>query len=206
MAEQRSSNSRLLAIGFAVLVLGVALVYLVLRSTDDDPAQPSPAATDVATDPAQDQVPLTPEQISTARLPLPLEIPDGSEALAVRVNFMRSVAAIPAPGDFVNIYRLPEPDAAAAPQDGATEPSSPVGDSILPPPGPASEKVLDNVEVLAVTGPLPAANDGTLTMVLSVDPATVPSLMTLANDSELWFTLLPAVEDGGTEESTEEPA
>jgi Flp pilus assembly protein CpaB len=50
--------------------------------------------------------PLTPEQLSSARLQLPMSVPDGMEAIAIRVNFMRSVAAVPLPGDRVNLYRL----------------------------------------------------------------------------------------------------
>lgn len=211
VADQRSSNSRLLAIGFAVLVIGVALVFVVIRTGDDDPAAPAqvadPGAT--ATETATEaETPLTPEQLSTARLPLPLEVPDDAEALAVRVNFARSVAAIPSPGDLVNIYRLPQPTADTPTEAGTEAPSSPFG-SALPAPGPDSEKVLDAVEVLAVTGPLPAANDGTLTFVLAVDPGEVPGLMSLANDDELWFTLLPEVDDeteAATDEATEAPA
>ena len=48
-----------------------------------------------------------------------------------------------------------------------------------------------------------------ITVVLAVPSDQVPGLMPLANDSQLWFTLLPAPEDDATEastESTEEPA
>ena len=79
MATQRSSNTRLLAIGFAVLVVGVLLVLVIIRNADDDPAEPSPVATggqDQQTEqPTESSTPLTPEQLSSARLPLPLDIP-----------------------------------------------------------------------------------------------------------------------------------
>ena len=93
MATQRSSNTRLLAIGFAVLVVGVLLVLVIIRNADDDPAEPSPVATagqDQQTEqPTESSTPLTPEQLSSARLPLPLDIPEGTEAMAVRVAFDR---------------------------------------------------------------------------------------------------------------------
>ena len=216
MANQRSSNSRLLAIGFAVLVVGVLLVLVIIRNADDDPAEPSPVATgqDQQTEqPTESSTPLTPEQFSGARLPLPLDVPDGTEAMAVRLNFVRSVAAVPTPGDRVNVYRFlseDDEDAEAAQQPDAQGTEQPVfPPSSLPAPGPDSELVLPEMEVLAVTGPLPAANDGTLTVVLAVPSEAVPGLMPLADDSQLWFTLLPDVEDEPTEgatDGTEEPA
>lgn len=225
MANPRTSNSRLLAIGFAVLVVGVVLVLLIIRNTDDSPAEPSPVATERAdgadgdgASPEEEQTPLTPEQLSSARLPLPLDIPEGSEAVAVRVPFDRSVAAIPTPGDLVNLYRHLAP---GAQQDGADGQQDPTGEgedgtpvarttSSLPPRGPDAELVLPEVEVLAVTGPLPAANDGTVTAVLAIPSDEVAGLVPLANANELWFTLLPADEKDGTDEdatesSTEDP-
>lgn len=206
MANVRSSNSKLLAVGFAVLVVGVLLVLVIIRNTDDPPTEPSPVAadqTEQADEPAADPTPMTPEQLSTARLPLPLDVPEGTEAMAVRVDFMRSVAAIPSPGDRVNVYRY----LAARPAEGQEGPEvqQPVAPSSLPEPGPDSEQVLPDVEVLAVTGPLPASNDGTLTVVLAIPTADVPSMMPLANANQLWFTLLPDT-DEASDESTEEPA
>lgn len=213
----RSSNSRLLAIGFAVLVVGVVLVLVIIRNTDDEPAAPSPAATDQGTtadEPTESSTPLTQEQLSSARMPLPLDVPDGTEAMAVRVNFMRSVAAVPTAGDVVNLYRLPErPD-----DDSADQPDQPATPRVgLPAPGPDAEQVLAAVEVLAMTGPLPAANDGTLTVVLAVPTGEVAAMMPLADDGELWLTLPPApagdddAEPDATSpdeatEGTEEPA
>ena len=209
MANQRSSNSRLLAIGFAVLVVGVLLVLVIIRNADDDPAEPSPVATggqqEQTEQPTEASTPLTPEQLSSARLPLPLDVPEGTEAVAVRVPFDRAVAAIPAPGDRVNLYR-----ALAASGEGEG-PQVETGGTAggLPEPGPAGELFLPEMQVLAVTGPLPAANDGTLTVVLAVPSDEVPELMPVATARELWFTLLPNAEDDPTEgatESTEEPA
>jgi Flp pilus assembly protein CpaB len=201
VANQRSSNSRLLAVGFAVLVIGVLLVLVIIRNGDETPADPAPPSTGQPTDAAAEQpLPLSPEQLATARLPLPLDVPDGSEAVAVRVNFMRGVAAIPAPGDRINVYRLPQDSDDARPE---TETPTVPG-SGLPPRGPDAEQVLTDVEVLAVTGPLPSTNDGTLTFVVAATPDQVPGLLTLANDDELWFTLLPAPD--AAEEATEAPA
>jgi hypothetical protein len=55
-------------------------------------------------------------------------------------------------------------------------------------------QVVGDVEVLAITGPLPAANDGTLTLVVAVPSADIAAAMEVANDAEAWFTLLPSPE------------
>lgn len=208
----RSSNSRLLAIGFAVLVVGVVLVLVIIQNTDDEPAEPSPAAVaqDAAAEadePDETSTPLTQEELSTARLPLPLDVPEGTEAMAVRVNFMRSVAAVPTAGDVVNLYRLPDASDGEESDAGAEDPDQPATPTAgLPEPGPDAEQVLTEVGVLAMTGPLPAANDGTLTVVLAVPTAEVAALMPVADAGELWLTLPPAPEgDGSTEQDATEP-
>lgn len=226
MANSRTSNSRLLAIGFAVLVVGVVLVLLIIRNTDDPPAQPSPVATEPA-EGAGDAAggdtgagggqPMTTEEFAAGRLPLPLPVPDGFEALAVRMSYVRSVAAIPSPGDRVNVYRFlgaDDEDAPSQPQQPAEgedgedtegaeqEPAQPI---VTPPStgtaGPPAELVLEDLEVLGIVGPLPAANDGTLTVLLAAPPEVVPALMPLADAAQLWFTLRP----DAAEETTEEP-
>lgn len=227
MANPRTSNSRLLAIGFAVLVVGVVLVLLIIRNTDDPPAQPSPVATEPAEGVGEggdggqgtaggDGQPVTPEEFAAGRLPLPLPVPEGFEALAVRMNYVRSVAAIPSPGDRVNVYRFLGPDDEDAPsqptqpqqpaegEEGGEEPAQPV---VTPPStgtaGPPAELVLEDMEVLGIVGPLPAANDGTLTVLLATPPEVVPALMPLADAAQLWFTLLP---DAPEDEATDEPS
>jgi hypothetical protein len=191
VANQRTSNSRLLAVGVAVLAVGVLLVLLIVRNSGDDAPPASPPAAEqptTPTGPAQPTPPqpLTPEQLSTARVQLPMAVPDGMEAIAIRVNFMRSVAAVPLPGDRVNLYRLAEPvDKDEADEEGVPVPGQPQ---------PAPVQVVGDVEVLAVTGPLPAANDGTLTLVVAVPSADIPAAMEVANDAEAWFTLLPSPE------------
>ena len=184
-----------------MLVIGVILVLIIIRNTDDPAATPAPVATETDQDggEASDRETLSPEQLSTARLPLPLDVPEGTEAVAVRANFMRSVAAIPAPGDLVSLYRLP---AAAGGGEDGDAPTAPTG-ATLPDPGPDAELLLSDSEVLAVTGPLPASNDGTITLVVAVPSADVPGVMPVANSNEVWFTLLPSPEEEATQQPTE---
>jgi hypothetical protein len=184
-----SSNTRLLAIGALVLVVGVILVLLVLRGTVGAPsAAPADLPTDV--DPAAqvgeeglapDAPPTatTVEELASVRLPLPPSVPDGYEAVAVRASFVRGLAAIPTPGDHVNLYRAVADDEATSDDDAA-----PVD----------AELVLGDLEVLALIGPLPTQNEGEVTFLLAVDPDDVPGLLPVAGSAELWFTLLPATD------------
>lgn len=207
----RASNSRLLAVGVVVLAVGVALVLLIVRNSDDGGSPASPVATEssdgsssgaAASASGASQQQMTAEELSSARLPLPLSVAEGQEAIAVRANFMRAVAAVPAPGDLVNLYHLPQPtqEGGGEGDDDAEEPA------VTPSPDPDGELIVQGAEVLAVTGPMPASNDGTLTMVVAVDPADVPGLMPMANASEIWFTLLPSPEEQPQDAATEDAA
>jgi hypothetical protein len=187
-----TSSTRLLAIGALVLVVGVILVLLVLRGNvggspaaapdpaGDDPADVTAAAT-TGSESAPAVVPTTVEELASVRLPLPAAVPDGYEGVAVRASFIRGLAAIPTPGDHVNLYR-----ATTGGEDEAG----------LPVPGEA-ELVLDDLEVLALIGPLPTQNEGEITFLLAVAPDDVATVLPVAGSSELWFTLLPkaATED-----------
>ena len=202
--QTSSSNTRLVAIGGIVLLIGVILVLLILRGTvgGDDPAESETAApnggTTETTDTEATDTTATTEtdlvsgdETSTARIDLPVELEDGQEAVSVRASFMRGAAALPSAGDRVVVYQLGA--AEEAEDDDAPTGPGPDGDA---------ERVLDDVEVLGVIGPRPAANDGTLTFVLAVDEADVPGLLPIARDAHLWLTLLPGedVEDDDVDE------
>lgn len=205
----RASNSRLLAVGVVVLVVGVALVLLIVRNSDDGGAPASPVATESsdgtssgapASASGASQQQMTAEELSSARLPLPLAVAEGQEAIAVRANFMRAVAAVPAPGDLVNLYRLPQATEQDQDDDEADEPA------VTRSTDADAELIVQGAEVLAVTGPMPASNDGTLTIVVAVDPGDVPGLMPIANDSEIWFTLLPSPQEEPQDVASEDAA
>jgi hypothetical protein len=203
-----SSNSRLVAVGAVVLLLGVILVLLILRGSvgGDDPAPEQPAATEEPEDGEEASSPEDSDLVgegegSTARVPLPLELEDGFEAVTVRVAYVRGVAALPQAGDRVVLYQL-----ASEPDDEDEEDDDATGFS---PPGDDAERVLDDVEVLGVIGPRPAANDGTLTFVVAVEEQDVPSILPIARDGEIWFTLLPGddeAEEDGEDEAAEDEA
>jgi hypothetical protein len=187
-----SSSTRLLSIGALVLVVGVILVLLVLRGNaggttvaapDDGPPEVTAAGQveDGDSAPVPAVTPTTVEELASVRLPLPASVPDGYEGVAVRASFIRGLAAIPTPGDHVNLYRATNggEDGAGLPVDGE------------------AELVLDDLEVLALIGPLPTQNEGEITFLLAVAPDDVATVLPVAGSSELWFTLLPkaATED-----------
>lgn len=196
MSSTRTASNRMLIIGLAVLMVGVVLVLLILRNGIGSPSatltaaeQQDPAVVEGEDAEVQTVATQTPEDLAQGRLPLPFEVPEGTEALAVRAGFVRGVAGLPQPGDHVNLYRYPQ--AAAADEEDERAPAG----NQLPPAGPDGELALAQVEVLGLVGPLPTQNDGEITVLLAVESADVPGLLPLARDGELWLTLLPSVED-----------
>jgi hypothetical protein len=195
-SQGSSSNSRLVAVGAVVLLLGVILVLLILRGSvgGDDPVA-DPVATENAEEDdgdvrvaAEDSDLVDEGDGATVRVPLPLEVEDGFEAVTLRVAFGRGLAALPQAGDRVALYEV-----AADPDDGDADEVD--EDAPAPAPTGDAERILDDVEVLGVVGPRPAANDGTLTFVVSLAEADVPAVLPLARDEAIWFTLLPGGED-----------
>lgn len=217
MSNQATSNSsRLLIIGAAVLLVGVILVLLVLRNDigggNEPAAQPTTTASPTpppAPDPRAGLV--GSEQAATARLG-DLDFDEGFEAAAMRVTFIRGVAAVVVPGDRVNLYSLApgagEIPTPGQPQQPTTEPTEgqtevePTTPAVLPTPT-AATRVLTDIEVLGIIGPRPAANDGVLTLILALPSDSVESTLELANVGLLWATLLPS-EDAPTDSASGE--
>jgi hypothetical protein len=205
-SQGSSNNSRLVAVGAVVLLLGVILVLLILRGSvgGDDPAPVATQAAEAA-EAVEDEEQSPPDAVelvdeddgSTVRVPLPLEVEDGFEAVTVRVAYDRGIAALPQAGDRIVLYRVaadPEEDAeGSGDAEGETDADAPAPDD-------DAERLLDEVEVLGVIGPRPAANDGTLTFVVALDEDDVPSVLPLARDGAIWFTLLPDGDGPGPDE------
>lgn len=193
--QSSSSNTRLVAVGGVVLLVGVILVLLILRGTvsGDDPVAPEQVTSSESDDGQTQQAPDRDEQLvaegeaTTARIDLPLQVEDGHEAVAVQAGYERGVAAVPSSGDRVVLYALAAPDE----------------DDDSPSPSDDAERLLADVEVLGVVGPRPAANEGTLTFVLSVAEDDVAELLPAARDRELWLTLLPGGEVEADEDDEE---
>lgn len=193
-SEQRSS--RLLIVGALVFAIGVILVLLVLNS-GDDVATPAPSGpTTAATSPTQDgsTAPTRPTTVlpepSGVRIPRPFVVPEGYEAVAIRTDFVRGVAALPGPGDHVNIYRLPAADNAVR----GDEPAQPGAEPHYLSPNPDAETFLSDVEVLGIVGPATSAGDGSPVLIMAIRTADVPRLLPVIASGEVWMTLLPREE------------
>jgi hypothetical protein len=212
--QATSNSSRLLIIGAAVLLVGVILVLLVLRNDIGGSEQPAAQPTNT-TSPAPAPAPdpraglVGSEQAATARLG-DLDFEEGFEAAAMRVTFIRGIAAVVVPGDRVNLYSLapgageapvPGQQPTAEPTEGETE-VEPTTPAVLPTPT-AATRVLTDIEVLGIIGPRPAANDGVLTLILALPSNSVESTLELANVGLLWATLLPS-EDAPTDAASGE--
>lgn len=203
-SDSSRNNLRLIAVGAVILLVGVILVLLILRGSIGDEGRDAGQASSAAEQTAQadgsdttgdegaasdDRAEvISADEQRTARVPMPLQPDEGAEAVTVRTGFDRGAAALPRAGDQVAVYALPAAEEDAETDDTDEEPE-------------AAERVLDEVEVLGVIGPRPAANEGTLTVVLEVDADEVDALLPLARDGAVWLTLLPGDEaeaDGDT--------
>ncbi len=184
-------SSRLLAVGVAVIVLGLVVAFLALRDTKDEIVVNEPgAAVDGALDTEQELDGATATQgvgllaEDAVRLPLPVIIPEGHEAVAVTVTYASGTAALPVPGDRVNIYAvftqgLPAGFGGAA---ASADDAAGAGNGVV--------RMLSAVEVLGVTGVEALAGGGNVNFVVAVTPGDAERLIFQAATQQLWFTLV----------------
>lgn len=180
-------SSRLLAAGITVLALALVVLLVSLRDQPDqvtvaDAETDVAAQTDTADEPEETGGVLDDlaDEAATDRLPTPFEVPEGREAVAVTAKYDAGVAALPTDGDRVNVYAIftdalpgevAEQDADGGELGGAV-------------------RALAGVEVLGVTGAVPSAAGGNITLVLSLEPADAARAVYLAGTKQLWFSLV----------------
>lgn len=192
-----SRGTRLLLAGLLLVLLGLGYVIAVVVSGDDPPPDPPPAVTPDPTPPGGQPQPDPEPSRPDARAPVVEELAstEGVVALAVTFDFEGSVAALPVPGDLVNVYGIPdlvEPD----PQPDA-EPE---------PPAPAASRVqllLEGATVLAITGGDHGSNAGSPTIVLAVPEEQAGPLLSARRVERLHLAIVAAAPDttasqGGT--------
>lgn len=165
-----SRSTRLIAVGAAALLVGVALTALAVRGAGRASAAPADAPTAPAAAAVATPAPATP----APRIPDEVEVPDGHEAVALQLPFDAAVAGLPTVGDRVNVYGV---FGARQDEDGDR--------------GPRVEAVLAGVEVLAVTGPEIDSAGGTPTLVVALTPDQTPRLIFLQTAERTWLTLTP---------------
>ncbi len=181
-------STRLLAVGVAVLVAALVLLLVAQRS-EPNPVVVADGAPDTAAAveepeaaPATSTVGALDEDVE--RLPAPLEVPAGHEAVAVSVTYDAAVAALPVPGDTVNLYAVFQqgvPEDLGRPQPGEDEEGVASKGAI---------RALSSVEVLGVTGAEPIAGGGSVTLVLALEPDAAERTIYLAAAEQVWFSLV----------------
>lgn len=189
-------STRLLALGVTVLVAALAVLLVSMRSQPEPvvvaDAAPDAAAADAADAVGGDEVTATGTvgalEEGEARLPSPLEVPDGHEAVAVSIGYDAAVAALPAPGDSVNVYGVFQQ---GLPEDLGGPSAS---DEDTPQGGPAKgvARVLSGVEVLGVSGATADSGGGAVTLVLALQPDDAERAIYLAGIEQVWFSLVDA--------------
>src|SRR6266513_2790619 len=169
MAAKRSTQMTI--IGVSVFIIGAGLVFLGLHS------KKAPPVTNAGPAPTQSAPAGTTTTLTTAgagQTAVPIVIPDGYSAVAVKLDHVAGLAGHVSPGDLVNLY--------ATVKSGASVKG-------LPPP--FSKLVLSKVRVLDVSG-IAADGSGDPTFLLSLTPADAERAIFFAKFESLWAALVPA--------------
>jgi Flp pilus assembly protein RcpC/CpaB len=164
MAAKRSTQMTI--IGVSVFIIGAGLVFLGLHSKKATPAA-APAPTQSA------PVGTTVHAAGVGTTSVPIVIPDGFTAVAVKLDSVAGVAGHVSPGDLINLY--------------ATVKSGDVQKGLTPP---YSKLVLSKVRVLDVTG-VAADGSGDPTFLLALTPADAERAIFFAKFESMWATLVP---------------
>jgi len=185
-------STRLLAIGVTVLVVALVVMLVSMRSEPDpivvtDAAPETAAAEETAPD-ADTTATGTVGALADdqARLPSPLEIPEGHEAVAISSAYDAAVAALPVPGDTVNVYAVFQqrlPDDLGTPTFSDDEEAVQTDNSGV-------VRALSGVEVLGVTGVTAETGGGSVTLILALEPDAAERTIYLAAAEQVWFTLV----------------
>ncbi len=182
MATSRSN--RLLVIGLAVFVVGAALV-LFLTSRDGGNATPVEQPTGVASptpNPSASETGPPPN----ARVPRPVPLPEGYEAVAITMNLAQGVIGLPSPGDRVNLYGVYSSTGVAT-LDVEIERLAREPD-FKPPAG--VRLIATNVLVLASLGPNGEFGGGNPTYLLAVDTNIAETVIYATNFESIHATLV----------------
>jgi hypothetical protein len=166
MARPRSTIY--VAIGAAAFIVAAALVFLVLRTNNDNPSSNALTATSTTTStvrgPSQAGTGTGPAAVVTA-----LPIPEGKQAVAVKVAFVPAGGGFVHQGDNVNVF-------------GTFKERKLNG---MDPP--LARLILSNVQVLSVTG-TPGAD---AIYLLAVDANQAEQVIYLSTFESIYLTLVP---------------
>ncbi len=182
-------SNRLLAVGAVVTLLGAVLVLavLTLQSPADPVVSDAPSSSSEPTTTAgAEDGPASDDPAAATATPSALRLPDGMEAVALTVDFEGSVAGLPEVGDRVHVYGVPSAGSVRSEDDGGTRIS----------------RLLEDVEVLAITGADHTTNGGNPTVVLGVDPGDVGATLSSHGTTTVHLTLVERA-SGSAEEGSD---
>ena len=196
-------SNKLLILGVAVIVVSLLVGAVAVLGGGSEPitvADPDRAADVAATtegDEDAEDAGDTGEDATvgstfedTARLELPLTIPAGTEAVSVTASYEGAVAAIPAPGDAVNLYGVFGNGVPVEYLDQETLDQHDEDPERFPLPSRAVVRMYSAVEVLGVTGAEPGAAGGQVTMVVALDAEQAERVVYMAALEDVFFTLV----------------
>lgn len=166
MARPRSTIY--VAIGAAAFIVAAGLVFLVLRSNDNGSNKASVSTTTTTAAPVGPTQAGTGAGVAAATTALP--IPEGKQAVAVKIPAIEAVAGFVHQGDMVNVF-------------GAFK-DKPVN-NLAPP---SAKLILSNIQVLSVTGGAAGAD---AVFLLAVDADQAERVIYLTSFQSIYLTLVP---------------
>ena len=168
----RPRSNILVAIGAAGLILGVVVVLLVIKHNNDNNKKKNQTA---VTAPAAG----TPATVApaTAGQPVvlaPLPIPAGKQALAIQVGYIQGGAGYAKQGDIVDVYGVIK--------------GTPINLNLKLP---LAKLIVQNAQVLAVTGAAPATPPSSPVYLLAVDAYQAEQVIFLSTFESIYLSIVP---------------
>lgn len=162
-------STQMLILGLAIFAIGAGVVLVSFMGSDGGSGNQATATTSTTL-----QAGTVVINNAAPAAPTSFTIPEGKQAVAVQLPYIGGLAGYAKAGDKVNVYGNLDDKAVGA-----------------DPAGPATRLILSAIDVLAVTGPGPAAETGNATYLLALDTAQAEQVIFFAKFQSLWMTLVP---------------
>ena len=177
----RPRSNILVAIGSAGLILGVIVVLLVIKHNNDNNKKKNQTA---VTAPAAGAPATVPPVAGQPAVLAPLPIPAGKQALAIQTSYIQGGAGYAKQGDIVDVYGVIK--------------GQPINLNLKLP---FAKLIVQNVQVLAVTGASPATAPTSPVYLLAVDANQAEQVIFLSTFESIYLSIVlknqPAVPTPG---------
>lgn len=170
---RQNKSTPIIALGLAVLVIGGALLFLLLRKDNKSTSANKPAAhtgapVAITTTTAPGGVTFSASPPTTA---IQFKIPEGQRALSMQMDFFGGGGGFVRSGDFVDVYVLVNKD--------CKDPKTGLGVKLVVP----------NLKVLEAIGQGPAQAGQPTNFLVAVTPQQAEQIIFLKTAYQLYFTL-----------------